>query len=94
MDSVRPGRKARGFFSTPCLLDFSRGGGFGNSFFKIEAYGSGVGRFCLTKSHRFWEETHSIVVTVFAFKSVDFVSQEGVETGESLPPVSVCVFFS
>ena len=33
------------------------------------------------------------MVTVFAFKSVDFASQKGVETKKSLPPVKVFLFF-
>ena len=32
-------------------------------------------------------------MTVFAFKSVDFVSEKGVATKKSLPPVKVFCFF-
>ena len=32
-------------------------------------------------------------MTVFAFKSVDFVSEKGVATKKSLPPVKVFLFF-
>ena len=32
-------------------------------------------------------------MTVFAFKSVDFVSQKGVATKKSLPPVKAFLFF-
>ena len=39
------------------------------------------------------EKRDSIIVTVFALKSVDFVSQEGVATKKSLPPVKAFLFF-
>ena len=51
-----------------------------NRFFKSRpsvrpgAHSPRIGRFCLTKSDGFPEETHSILETVFALKSVDLFS--------------------
>ena len=56
------------------------------------AHSSRIGRFRLTKNGGFSEERHSIIVAVFDFKSVDFVSLKGVETKKTLPPVKTIVF--
>ena len=42
---------------------------------------------------RGYKKRHSIISTVFPFKSVDPVSQKGVATKKSLPPVKAFLFF-
>ena len=56
------------------------------------AHSPRIGRFRLTKSDGFPEETHSILETVFALKSVDLFSRKGNDAKKSLPPVKA-VFF-
>ena len=99
IDSARARQKAREFFPTPFFLDFVRGRGIRKTHFsklrprvRPGAYSSRIGRFRLTKNGGLSEERRSIIVAVFDFKSIDFVSLKGVETKKTLPPVKTIVF--